>query len=579
MLRRVKLGIFVLLFALTLPPQTRASSSEKIVDCSQALSTATEAPKFGLRGSDIVFATKTLIRHPGIIRDAIAIAVLYSKKELKTENPELKKILLRLGARFQDSGQIEEVIRYILMRARDAGKLPKIYEKPEMFEKIILVTLQGLRGQLAINGASKEGANNHYEDWIRLSNRIYPEIHKIAQKIESVRSPEFRLAVENQAKTRFTTADRFDFLVDGPAAFAERLRLIKEARKSIHIMSWSFEDDETGEFYSNLLIQRFKEGIDVKIMVDEQTARRAGYHSMLDKMEAAGISVIRWSGSTPESRYTVMHKKVTLIDGFYAVGGGTNYADFYSHMGPAEKAKWRDTDAIVTGALAWDTQLLFARMWNEQVSYLKNPKLKKVDLSLFAHEMIHPPQAAQSPVQATLINHDPGRSESVLRTILLSIECARESVVIENAYFILYPALYKAIIRARLRGVRVVVLSNSFESLDEPIGPPIMKSVNRLIQYGVEVYLKKGFEQTLHSKIFVVDGFFGWIGSYNIHPRSHRYDSEMIWAFLSETQGRWLKEIIERDLHPDKAQRLSAPVPFKDDIQSEASWNLFYDEI
>ena len=106
-----------------------------------------------------------------------------------------------------------------------------------------------------------------------------------------------------------------------------------------------------------------------------------------------------------------------------------------------------------------------------------------------------------------------------------------------------------------------------------------MRSVNRLIPFGVEIYLKKGFEQTLHSKVFVVDGFFGWIGSYNFHPRSHRYDNEFIWAFLDGVLGRKLFEIINADLVPEKAERVKSAVPLEDNLQNNAAWDLFYDEI
>ena len=399
-----------------------ATPSQSSTPASDSPNTLTPKPRFAFTPSNLIFEIKTVLQHPGIIRDAISLAMLYARGNLKTDNPEFKKVLLRLGARFKDSGKLESVVRFTLGRAREAGKLPKIYQKPEMFEKFVSVTLQGLSGQLALNGASREGKDRHYENWIDLSYRVYREIHQEAKAIPSVKSDEFRLAIERQAKTRFTTADQFEFLVDGPAAYNKRIDLINSAKQSIHIMCWSFEDDNTGEFFSELLIKRFREGIDVKIMVDEQTSRRKGYHLMLDKMEAAGIPVIRWTGTDLESKYTVMHKKFTLIDGFTAVGGGTNFADYYSHMGPAEKAKWRDTDAWVSGALAWDSQMLFARMWNEQVKHLKNPKLKKIELWEFRHFGNEAKPQDYSPVRAALINHDPGQSESILRTILLSIE-------------------------------------------------------------------------------------------------------------------------------------------------------------
>jgi cardiolipin synthase len=79
--------------------------------------------------------------------------------------------------------------------------------------------------------------------------------------------------------------------------------------------------------------------------------------------------------------------------------------------------------------------------------------------------------------------------------------------------------------------VKVNILTNSAESIDEPIViAPILASLPELIAAGATVGLKRG--DTLHSKFMTVDGAFAIVGSFNLHPRSIRYEFELIVSAL-----------------------------------------------
>ena len=102
---------------------------------------------------------------------------------------------------------------------------------------------------------------------------------------------------------------------------------------------------------------------------------------------------------------------------------------------------------------------------------------------------------------------------------------------IENAYLITMPQLRAALLDALRRGVKVNILTNSAESIDEPIvTAPILASLPELIAAGAGVFLKRG--STLHSKFMTVDGLFSITGSFNLHPRSVRYEHELIVSVL-----------------------------------------------
>jgi phosphatidylserine/phosphatidylglycerophosphate/cardiolipin synthase-like enzyme len=90
------------------------------------------------------------------------------------------------------------------------------------------------------------------------------------------------------------------------------------------------------------------------------------------------------------------------------------------------------------------------------------------------------------------------------------------------------PAVTRALLDALHRGVAVNVLTNSPDSLNgqcKSMGVPLLKSLAVLKAEGAGVYVKTG--DTLHSKFMTVDGVFANVGSYNLHPRGERYDTEL----------------------------------------------------
>jgi cardiolipin synthase len=91
------------------------------------------------------------------------------------------------------------------------------------------------------------------------------------------------------------------------------------------------------------------------------------------------------------------------------------------------------------------------------------------------------------------------------------------------------PAMNRALLDARARGVEVNILSNSLETIgDKMMGAMILGSFPELIKAGANVYLKEGgLDTRLHSKTMTVDGVYGTVGSFNLQPRSIRYVMEV----------------------------------------------------
>ena len=93
-----------------------------------------------------------------------------------------------------------------------------------------------------------------------------------------------------------------------------------------------------------------------------------------------------------------------------------------------------------------------------------------------------------------------------------------------------------------------------------------MKSLPDLHEAGAEIYLKKG--ATLHSKFMVVDDVFASVSSFNLHPRSLYYDSEMAVNIIDEEAALQLREQFDADVSEDKA----IAVKSLKDLEVDSTW-------
>lgn len=319
---------------------------------------------------------------------------------------------------------------------------------------------------------------------------------------------------ENATGSVFIDGNMTDYLIDGPESFSMKDRLFKNAEKTIYVASWAFYDDITGKETADLLIRKKNEGVDVKVIVD---AKVLGIHGarVIGLMEKNGIEVLRFR---QERSADVWHVKMIIVDGEYAIVGGMNFGDPYSHRGGGPK--WRDTEILFSGPAVAEAGKIFAENWNDSVA--------KYELPL---PPVSEPARAPAPAgnaRISVVLQDPPEDSRVFLSMLKGMYGATREINVENAYFVAVPAVIEALSDALDRGVEVNILTNSAETLNgqcRSMSVPLLKSLAELLEKGANVYLQQG--RTLHSKFMTVDGVFANIGSYNLHPRGERYDTEL----------------------------------------------------
>ena len=116
----------------------------------------------------------------------------------------------------------------------------------------------------------------------------------------------------------------------------------------------------------------------------------------------------------------------------------------------------------------------------------------------------------------------PGQAE-IAAAYFEQINAAQKQIILASPY-ISYTPFLRALVQARQRGVKVVLIFPQ-QTSDMDISQRVFQSQQQLLlEGGVELYANN--RRMVHSKVMVVDGRQTIIGSFNLDYRSFKHDLE-----------------------------------------------------
>ena len=313
--------------------------------------------------------------------------------------------------------------------------------------------------------------------------------------------------------------NKVTLLQDGPATYQAMFAAIGQAKDHINMESYIVDDDEIGQKFAELLLERQAQGVQVNLMYDSVGTFKTP-KTFFDRLTQAGVQVVEFNPVNPlvvKKPWTLNHRdhrKLLVVDGRMAFMGGVNISSVYSsgssireREGPVDLTTgWRDTDIQIEGPVVGELQKLFIQTWDKQ----HGKPLPQKDY--------FPAVAPQGKEIIRAIGSTPDDAYSLIYLTLISaITNAEKRVYITNAYFVPDPQLLKALLDAARRGVdvRLILPSNS----DSPTAFYAGRShFSELLQGGVKIYERRG--SLLHVKTAIVDGVWSCIGSSNLDWRS-----------------------------------------------------------
>lgn len=151
---------------------------------------------------------------------------------------------------------------------------------------------------------------------------------------------------------------------DGYSMYQELFRRIAKAKHHIHLEFYIFEDDAVGCLLRDLLIDKAREGVSVRLLYDDVGCWDVN-PMFYDEMLCEGIEVrsflkVRFPQFTSKVNYR-NHRKLAIIDGKVGFIGGMNIALRYLKGVPW--GVWRDTHICLKGKAVYGIQTAFLTDW------------------------------------------------------------------------------------------------------------------------------------------------------------------------------------------------------------------------
>lgn len=360
-----------------------------------------------------------------------------------------------------------------------------------------------------------------------------------------------------------TENNKMDVFIDGRDKFERLFADIKQAKNHIHLQYYIFRDDQLGMRLIDLLTEKAKEGVKVRILYDEMGSRRIKKRSFNKLKQAGGEVEVFFPSHIPYVNLRVNfrnHRKLVIIDGKIGYVGGFNVGDEY--LGLNKKyGYWRDTHLRIVGDAVHAIQLRFILDWNQASSrndiYYADEYFPKIKDPL-----------DQIPIQIVTSGPD-SKWEHIKNGYIKMIASAKQSIYIQTPYFIPDNSILDALRIAALSGLDVrIMIPNKPDHMF--VYWATLSYIGELLKAGAKVYIyNNGF---IHAKMIVVDKQAASVGTANIDVRSFRLNFEVNAFIYHRPSAEKLAEIFERDmeksLHLTEEKYLHRPkiVRFKESI-------------
>ncbi|HEV8660180.1 MAG TPA: cardiolipin synthase [Thermoanaerobaculia bacterium] len=331
--------------------------------------------------------------------------------------------------------------------------------------------------------------------------------------------------------------NKVEVLQNGDGFFPLLLRDIATARETVHIESYIWWDGVMPHRIAELLAQKARQGVEVRLLVDASGGHKMGRDT--EKfMSDAGVVVKRFHRLRFKNLGRLNnrdHRREVIIDGRIGYIGGYGIADEWTGHAQ-DKNHWRDTGLRVEGPIVNRLQGAFCENWIEASGEVP------------AGEKYFPKLAPAGTTAAHLAYASPsGMVSSVQLLYHLAIKAAHREIIIENPYLLPDQDAIEALYDAVRRGVSVKILVPATSSTDSPI-------VQHASHHHFGTMLKRGvrifeYQPTLaHQKLIIVDGEWACVGTANFDQRSFQLNDEITMGVVDRNIAGQLIAAFHADL-------------------------------
>ncbi len=377
-----------------------------------------------------------------------------------------------------------------------------------------------------------------------------------------LRRPKAIRELLHSRKLRYVDGNRIDLFQNGLDGTNAMLQTIRGAARHIHLETYIFRTDKTGQLFLDALTERASQGVEIRLLYDSFGSRGIN-QAKLQRLRDAGGEVIAFNPLLrPIKQYSPRrrdHRKILVVDGRTGFMGGLNIGNEYTALDANGQPHWHDTHLKIQGPIVRDLQAAFLESWSRAGAK-----------SLPWHEFLRdvPPPCGSS--RCALLSDGPTYQRRRMRDVLISaLEGCEQSIDLASPYFAPGNKLMAALNRTKQKNPRVQLLLAGITD-HVMLRRALRSTLPVLIDRGIEIYeFERGM---MHAKVSVFDRRWAIVGTSNLDRQSFRHNYEINLIIEDPEIASELSEHFATQLQG--AQRIDQK--FLDD---RSLWERFIDRI
>ena len=312
----------------------------------------------------------------------------------------------------------------------------------------------------------------------------------------------------NRPSKEYIPHNKVKLVRGGKDYFSTLTTLINQARRSIHLQVYIYEEDETGQLVASALKEAAKRGVHVYLLADGYASKNlsAGF---IKELQMAGVHFRFFEPLLKSEHFYFgrrMHQKILVTDAHYSLVGGINISNRYNDQdgNPA----WLDWALYTEGPVAAELFKVCIAVWARpgQMALKRNLRHEVFSLPATGHSMVR------------IRRNDWVKSKNqISRSYIEMLKKATSHVTIMSSYFLPGTIIRHHLSRAARRGLNIQVIVA--EKSDVKLAKHAERYMYRwMLKRNIKLY--EYTKSVLHGKLATRDNKWVTIGSYNVNDIS-----------------------------------------------------------